>query len=270
MSSRRELKGKIRPIHPQHPDYKETRDRGYVDNRLAKKLLHLWRQAVPDADILPGIGLPSQNGKGYMVICHTDGTNVPLKINCVPSTSFLANYASYSVEFSKGKYVNIYQISLPDIPGHPGERSTVQVYVNHLSRQGLEVATTNIDFLGGSKFLNDHGVIKIQHYAIGLDPIEFTKRTLHALQQAFAAIDHRALLHPDEDYDHTGLEDPIPDFDPHVKDSRRHGKHESSDSDGEEIHDNRHYDKKDRKHKHHSSKHIDSPPPQYEKSYKRE
>lgn len=69
-------------------------------------------------------------------LIHKMGVGYLMKINGQPSKLPLANNALYSVECSKNKFLNLYEIMIPDIPGN---ESTAEIYVNALYNQGFDV-----------------------------------------------------------------------------------------------------------------------------------
>src|SRR5579885_1854067 len=109
-----------------------------MNDKLATKIQNYWKKYFPDALILPIIGFPSNSG-GVMTLTHTMG-GPQMSIDGLISKSPLANNALYSVECSDNKYLNLYEIMIPDIPGFKGEPSTAEVYVKALGDCGLDVA----------------------------------------------------------------------------------------------------------------------------------
>lgn len=87
----------------------------------ARKVEAIWR-TLPQGAIVPGIGLPSQ-GAGVTTITHTMGGPV-MKINGLASKSILANNGLYTFEITGGKWLNLYEVMIPDIPGAQGDLST--------------------------------------------------------------------------------------------------------------------------------------------------
>jgi hypothetical protein len=77
---------------------------------------------------------------------------------------------------------------LPDIPGKCGELSTTQIYVNALAKYGLDVNGFHFHWTGAKIYDNDHGVLAIHHTATGMDPIDFTRRTILAIKKAHKVI----------------------------------------------------------------------------------
>ncbi len=161
-----------------------------VNDTVALQVEALWKESYPDATLLPVIGLPSNSG-GVLALTHTLGTGKLLKINGLPSKSPLANNALYTAECSAGVYLNLYEILIPDVPGLHGEISTGQVYVNTLRDNGLDVA--GVHYHWGENHVYEFGridknVIAVHHQSSSFDPLEFTRRTIIALDAAEEAI----------------------------------------------------------------------------------
>lgn len=159
-----------------------------MNDCLAKELEKQWKQVFPDATILPVIGYPSK-GNGVVTITHTMGDCKFLKINGLKSKSPLSNNALFSSECSDGKYINLYEIMLPDIPGKCGEPSTVQIYVNTLQEYGLDVAGNHYHWTGAK--MDGYFPLAIHHQNIGMAPHEFVCRTLKALKVVKEVIQKR-------------------------------------------------------------------------------
>lgn len=157
------------------------------DDAAAMGVVQLWRQLFTDAAPLPGLGLPSQN-KGVLTITHTmamPGMPVPLPmtINGLASRSPLANNALGSFELASGRWLNLYEIMLPEAPGANGAPSTVQRYVNALQRQGVEVAGNHYHWTGGA--MMGRFPLAIHSQSSGtLDPVQFTQAQIVALREA--------------------------------------------------------------------------------------
>ena len=149
---------------------------------LAKKIECVWKQAFCDAIILPEIGYPSC-GNCVMTLTHGLGKCVPkLKINGLTSLSILANNAFYSAEVSCGKWLNLYQIKLPNIPGKNGCKSSGEIYDEALIKLGISIEGDNYSWKGTCP-----SVLTIHSKAVGMDPCEFTRKQIAAIK---AVLDH--------------------------------------------------------------------------------
>ena len=156
-----------------------------MNDQLAMQVANEWKRAFSDASLLPVIGLPN-NSKGVMTLTHTMGPNAPpLVINGLPSLSPLANNALYSAEVSRGKWLNLYEIMLPDIPGSNGEPSTTQKYINAMQRQMVDVASSHYHWTGAR--MVGYFATAIHTQQVGMDPIEFTRRTIAGLSAALGS-----------------------------------------------------------------------------------
>lgn len=167
-----------------------------VNDKLARQVEKLWQECFPDATLLPKIGLPSNNN-GVLTLTHTDGSCHVMKINGLPSKSPLANNALYSAECSKGHYINLYEIMIPDIPGKCGESSTAEIYVQLLVKHGLHVAGVHFHWWGPAIFDDkkkriDRGVTAVHHQSTELDPCEFSRRTIYVLKKVLKIIKKRS------------------------------------------------------------------------------
>lgn len=162
----------------------------------AKAIEALWKRYFLSAFIFPQVGFPSNSG-GVVTLSHTmdphGQTPMPnLKINGLVSKSPLANNALYSAETSGGKYLNLYEIMVPEFPSHNGGLSSTQIYIDTLAKYGLQVNSVHFHWTGSVVYPNDHGVFAIHHSSIGLSPLEFSKRTIKALLKVMKVIDERA------------------------------------------------------------------------------
>lgn len=153
-----------------------------MNDQVAALVQAEWKKVFSDASLFPVIGLPSNN-KGVMTLTHTMGPgSPPLMINGLPSNSPLANNALYSSEVSRGRYINLYEIMLPEIPGSNGEPSATQRYVNAAQRLGIDVAGNHYHWTGAK--MMGYFPTAVHTQQIGMDPIEFTRRTIIALNAA--------------------------------------------------------------------------------------
>lgn len=184
-----------------------------VDDKLAKSIEKLWKKYFPDALLLPVIGLPSNSG-GVGTLTHTMGDGHLMSINGLVSKSPLANNALYSFECAKpvkhdgkdhhcddGKFLNLYEIMIPDLPGKDGEDSTAEYYVKLLGKYGLSVAGVHFHWWGQNVIKGNTLVAAIHHQGINISPNEFSKRTISALLKTMKLIDERS--HHKHDRNHS-------------------------------------------------------------------
>lgn len=154
-----------------------------MTDALARKVESLWAEAFPGAIILPVIGVPS-NANGVMTLTH--GTNMPkMKINGLTSLSPLANNALYSAEVSGGKWLNLYEIMIPDIPGKNGNKSSGEIYDETLVKLGISVEGDHYHWKGSQPFM-----LAIHSKAIGMHPIEFTQKQIFAIKRVLEHFRH--------------------------------------------------------------------------------
>lgn len=186
-------------------DSSSCKEECVVDDKLAKLVERLWKKYFPDALLLPVIGLPS-NFNGVATLTHTMGDGHLMSINGLVSKSALANNALYSFECAKpakhhndhdclckdSKYLNLYEIMIPDIPGKDGEDSTAEYYVKLLSKYGLSPAGVHFHWWGQNVIKGNTLVAAIHHQGIDISPIEFSKRTIKALLKTIKLIDERS------------------------------------------------------------------------------
>lgn len=163
-----------------------------VTDQLAARVLRRFKTKFADAALLPVIGEPSTAG-GVAVLTHTMGTNMPMRLAGVTSNSPVANNALYSFQVTGGKYLNLYETMVPDLPGANGEASTTQLYVNKLRDLGLDVAGVHFHWLAGTMVQNDHMVHAIHHQKIGMEPSVFASKTVEALTFIMPFFQRRAL-----------------------------------------------------------------------------
>lgn len=166
-----------------------------MNDMIAMNLIAMWRAAFPDAQALPGIGMPSQNN-GVLTLTHTMHPDLakamPMTINGLPSRSPLANNALYSVEVSGGKYLNLYEIMIPEVPGKDGSPSTSQQYVDAITKQGITVGGDHYHWKGGEML--GRFALAIHTQAIGMDPMTFTQITVEGLRMAMRGLDPTGAL----------------------------------------------------------------------------
>ena len=162
-----------------------------MNDTIAKNNQSKWKELFPSATLLPEIGFPDKGGNGVMTLTHSLNTNdfsmSNLTINGLESKSPLANNALFSSECSGNKYLNLYEVMLPDLPGENGARSTVQIYIDTLAKSGIQVSASHYHWTGvGSPFM-----LAIHSYNIGMSPNEFTELTLRALEKTINVIEKR-------------------------------------------------------------------------------
>lgn len=154
----------------------------FMTDEVANAVTEIWRAAFPDATLLPTIGLPSK-GNGVMTLTHTMG-GPPMTIDGLVSRSPLANNALYSCEASGTRFLNLYEIMLPDVPGANGKPSTTQRYVAAVARLGIDVAGLHYHWPGG--LMSGRFPLALHTQKIGMSPFDFSKRTIQALHEAMA------------------------------------------------------------------------------------
>ena len=159
-----------------------------MNDQLAKRIEAEWKRAFPDASIFPVIGFPSK-GNGVMTLTHSMGNQMPkLKINGLTSLSPLANNALFSTEVSGGKWLTLYEIMIPDIPGVNGSKSSGAVYEDALVRSGITIDGDHYHWKASQPFM-----LAIHTSAIGMHPIEFVRKTIAALNQFISQFPHHTL-----------------------------------------------------------------------------
>jgi virulence-associated protein VapD len=171
----------------------QTERQAKVNDHLAKQVEKIWKAEYKGATLLPVVGIPSKSG-GVGVLTHTMDSNL-MRINGLESKSPLSNNALYSFESIAGKFVNLYEIMVPDLPGRDGQKSTGQIYLNALRDNGLDVAGVHFHWTGGSVFKNDKMVLAVHHQKIDMDPKDFSRRTIKAQQTVMSYIDSRMKMY---------------------------------------------------------------------------
>lgn len=153
---------------------------------ITEQVIQLWKENFPGFAV---ITMPSQDG----VLTLTHGMDMPLlKINNFPSKSPLSNNGLFSTEVSKDRFLTLYEVMLPDIPGPYGERSTADIYVKAIEKAGMDTAGVHFHWWASSVFPGkDHGVTAVHHQAIGMNPVEFSQKTIQILQQVSQVIMQR-------------------------------------------------------------------------------
>ena len=144
---------------------------------LAKEIECIWKQAFCDATIIPCIGMPS-TAKCVMTLTHTIGKCAPkIKLNGLISLSPLVNNAFYSAEVSCGKWLNLYQVMIPDVAGKCGCKSSGEIYTEALVKLGISIEGDHYNWKGSCPFM-----LAINSKAIGMNPCEFSKKQIAALK----------------------------------------------------------------------------------------
>lgn len=148
-----------------------------MTDSLAKEVECLWKKAFCKATILPVLGVPSCN-ECVMTLTHAMGECVPkVSINGLKICSMLANNGFYSAEVSCGRWVNLYQVMLPNIPGCNGCKSSGEVYNEALIKFGISVEGDHYNWKGTCPCM-----IAVNSKAIGMHPIEFSKKQIAAIK----------------------------------------------------------------------------------------
>ena len=168
----------MRPPMPPTAKSPSPASQGMTD-QLAKQIEAEWKNSFPDASILPVIGYPSK-GNGVMTLTHSMGNKMPkAKINGLTSLSPLANNALYSAELTGGKWLNLYEIMIPDITPGPGMKSSGEVYVETLAKLGILVQGDHYHWKAMDPFM-----LAIHSKGLNMHPIEFTRKQIQAIKAA--------------------------------------------------------------------------------------
>jgi hypothetical protein len=148
-----------------------------VDDDVCEQTLQIFQKFDKNAIILPQIGFPSK-AKGVCTISHQMPGGPKLKINGLESNSALANNALFSTECVDNKFLNLYETMLPDVNSNTqGNTSSVEDYVENLSKEGLNAAGVHFHWFGTSPA----SVVAVHHQNVGMNPIEFANKTIQAL-----------------------------------------------------------------------------------------
>jgi len=148
-----------------------------MDNCLAKKLEHIWRKSFCDATVIPVLGVPSDSFC-VMTLTHTMGQSWPqIRIDGLNIRSMLVNNAFYSAEVSNDRWVNLYQIQIPNVPGRCGSKSSGEIYTETLIKLGISIEGDGYNWKGTNPFM-----LAINSKAIGMHPIEFSKKQIAAVK----------------------------------------------------------------------------------------
>lgn len=158
-------------------DYCNKRCGPEMTDCLADKVACIWKQAFCDAMIIPKLGVPSCSC-GVMVLTHSlSKCQADLKINGLKTKSMLANNAMYSAEVTCDKWLNLYQITLPDIPGKNGCKSSIEIYTEALAKMCISIDSVSNAWTGASP-----ASITVRSKAFCMDPCEFSKKQICAIK----------------------------------------------------------------------------------------
>lgn len=148
-----------------------------MNDCLAKEIECIWKKCFCDAKLLPCIGYPS-NANCVMTLTHSLGQCYPkLQINGLKTNSIIANNAFYSAEVSCGKWLNIYKINLPDVPGKCGCKSSGELYIELLSKMCISISSVSPALNGTCP-----AIISISSIGIGMEPKDFTNKQISAVK----------------------------------------------------------------------------------------
>ena len=147
-----------------------------MDDCLARKVECIFKKTFCDAEILPCIGLPSNNSC-VMTLMHKLSQCAPcLKINGL-TTKSLANHSFYSGEVSCGQWLNLYQVNLPNVAGKCGCKSSSDIYTEALVKMGISIDSLTVPWKGACP-----DIVTVHSKAIGMHPVEFAKKQTCALK----------------------------------------------------------------------------------------
>lgn len=158
-----------------------------MNDAVANQIVAIWKGLFSDAMLLPVIGLPSNNN-GVMTLTHTMQMPgmpppPPLTINGLPTKSPLGNNALFSSELSNGRWLNLYEIMIPDIAGANGALSSGEKYVAALEQSGISVGGDHYHWKGG-RMLGQFPLAIHSQTTSGMDPVEFSNKHIAALRYA--------------------------------------------------------------------------------------
>ena len=113
-------------------------------------------------------------------------------INGLVSKSPLVSHGLYTIECSDGKYINLYEVLIPDIPGCNGKDSTGKIFTRVLSK--YDIITDGDHFhWKGHKIVKEQSLPNAIH-VVGIDihPIFFTKVIIKALKKTLRVAKSRS------------------------------------------------------------------------------
>ena len=144
---------------------------------LAKKIECIWKQSFCDATIIPVLGMPSCSNC-VMTLTHSLGKCYPkIRLNGLKTLSSIVNNAFYSAEVSCCQWMNLYEITLPEIPGKNGCKSSSEVYFEALIKLGITVEGSAYGWKGICPTS-----LSIRSKAVGMDPCEFSNKQIAAIK----------------------------------------------------------------------------------------
>jgi hypothetical protein len=143
-----------------------------LSTNIINKIECLWKSAFCDTKIIS-----DQCQCCILTLTHSIQSILPtVKLNGLNVCSILAKNGFYSVEVSGCYWVNLYVVSIPNIPGCNGCKSSGEIYVEALIKFGISVD-------GNSYNWNScPNTITIYSKAIGMSPIDFSKKQIAALK----------------------------------------------------------------------------------------
>lgn len=138
---------------------------------IMDKIQCLWKSAFCDICIL-------DCRQNIFTLTHPINNILPsVQLNGLNICSILVKNGFYSVEISGCYWVNLYTISIPNIPGCNGCKSSGEIYVEALIKFGISVDGNSYSWNGSCP-----NTITIYSKAIGMNPIDFSKKQIAALK----------------------------------------------------------------------------------------
>lgn len=159
-----------------------------IDERFAYRLQQMWKRYFHDTKSSLERGIFTLTSR---IECE------PLLVNGIPSKSTLVNNGIYSLEFSEGKYINLFEVPVPDLRGDFGKKdayhhcTTVQFYIDELKNQGLNVTGVSRNWNCVEDPYSSHLVYNVYHKKINMDPILFCRATINSLNKVIRLINFR-------------------------------------------------------------------------------
>lgn len=144
----------------------------------AQAVVNLWKQNFPGVTVItsPSMGHPFLTiAHGFPGVTHMNVNGIQMK-----SPLFTNALASYEIaQESDGSihYVCAYELMWPNVSSPYGESSNVSNYVRNLWKLGMEVHSDHYHWK--SDMLHP----AIHHMGIDMFPVDFTARTIVAIQK---------------------------------------------------------------------------------------